>query len=62
MKSYIGYMDKIDFDCELGPNGPDINPPKIWPDEESCRKNLCGDCGIVKVKVSLVEVIEKTKL
>ncbi len=57
-KNRIGYMDKIDFDHEM--DHGTLGGRTIYSTEEECRENLCGDCGIVKVKVSLMGVIEET--
>lgn len=60
MSHRIGYMDKIDYDHELG------NAAKgsiVYPSIESLRENkhCVAECGIVKVKVELLEVVDETK-
>lgn len=54
----VGYMCKTDFDHELGV-ASDGN--KVFPSIETLRKHLrCVDeCGIVKVEVRLVQVVEQ---
>jgi len=56
----IGYMDKIEFDHELG-NAPLGN--KVYPSIEALQadKRCVGECGIVTVKVELLSVVEETK-
>lgn len=55
------YLDKIDWDHEVG-EAPDGN--RIYPSvvdlkrEQTCVVNGC--CGIVKCKISLVEIIEES--
>lgn len=59
--SVIGYMDITDFECELGA-ASDGN--RVYPDVESLKKEhaACIDhCGIVKVKVTAIEVIQAPK-
>jgi hypothetical protein len=57
----IGYMDKTDFDHELG-HARDGNT--IYPSVQALRDGSGHDvseCGIVKVSVSLVEIVQKAK-
>ena len=54
----IGYMDKIDFECEIGlAQGGNT----IYPTIKDLKKNkkCVEECGIVKVEVKLVKVIEE---
>jgi hypothetical protein len=53
-----GYMCAIDWNCELGA-AADGN--KVYPSVEALRKehNMADECGIVKVRVSFLEVIEE---
>ena len=57
--SPIGYMDRTDFEYELGQaSGGNI----VYPNIEDLKEHKAGcinECGIVKVKVELVEVIEE---
>ena len=55
----IGFMDKVDFDEELG-NAIDGN--KIFPSIDALKKfkPCVRSCGIVKVEVRLKEVISDT--
>ena len=54
----IGYMDKTDFEWELGAA---MGGNKIYPSEADLRRNeKCLDqCGIVKVRVTRVEVVQE---
>ena len=55
----VGYMDKIDFDYELGLA---LGGSQIFPSEQDLRENTKHDlteCGIVKVEVTLLEVIQE---
>lgn len=54
-----GYMDKVDFDEELG-NAIDGN--KVFPSLKALKKYkpCTKQCGIVKVEVRLKEVIRET--
>ena len=56
-RSVIGYMDKTDFDYELGNF---VSGNKIYPSEKALRQDrkCIDECGIVKVKVSFVETIQ----
>lgn len=61
-KDYIeGYMCLIDFECEMGAaSGGNIVYPSI-KDLKLCRQ--CVDqCGIVKVKVEAVKIVQKSKI
>lgn len=53
-----GYMCKTDFDYELG-NA--VGGTTIYPSENDLRRHRkCVDgCGIVKVEVRLVEVVQQ---
>lgn len=55
----IGYMDKVDFDYELGEA---IDGNKVFPSLEALKKYkpCTRSCGIVKVEVRLKEVIQDT--
>jgi hypothetical protein len=50
-------MCKVDFECELE---EDNKGTKIYPSVESLKKDrkCVEQCGIVKVKVELVEVVQ----
>ena len=54
----IGYMCKTDFDEELENN---IKGNTIYPSIEALKKNksCASECGIVKVVVTVEEVIEE---
>ncbi len=57
----IGYMDKIDFECEVGlADGGNV----VYPSIENLKKNkkCVSQCGIVKVEVKLIEVVEEGTL
>jgi len=58
-RTVIGYMDKVDFDHELGEA---IDGNKVFPSVEALRKYkpCCRSCGIVEVEVRLKEVIQDT--
>ena len=58
MKTVIGYMDRTDFDHELG-HASDGN--KVYPSVEALKRDRsCVDeCGIVMVAVTFVAVIEE---
>ena len=58
-KTRTGYMDKVDFDEELG-NA--LGGNKIYPSEEDLRhqKPCTKQCGVVKVEVRAVEVIQES--
>lgn len=59
-KSVIGFMDKTDFECELG-HVEALVYPSI--DALKCGKAACWEeCGIVEVEVRLVRVIVPTDL
>jgi hypothetical protein len=55
----VGYMDKVDYECELGAAGKGNT---IFPSVEALKKvKPCTiQCGIVKVEVRLREVIQDT--
>lgn len=52
----IGYMCRIDFECELGVA---LGGNTIYPDIEDCReKRKCTDiCGIVEVEVRCRRIV-----
>ena len=55
-----GYMCKTDFECELGAaKGGNV----VYPSEQDLRESKpCVDsCGIVKVKVVAVEIIQESE-
>lgn len=54
----VGYMDKIDFDCELGSA---CGETSIYPSVEDLKKHspCVKNCGIVEVEVRLRKVIQK---
>lgn len=56
--SYIGYVCKIDYDWHFE---GDIYGVRIYPCIETLKEyRKCTDgCGIVKVRISLEEVIDK---
>lgn len=58
-RKVIGYMDKVDFDCELGQA---IDGNKVFPSIEALKKfkPCVKQCGIVEVEVRLREVIQHT--
>lgn len=53
--SVIGYMDKTDWECEIGMASGGVG---IYPSVEDLisRANCWKSCGVVKVKVSFVSV------
>lgn len=57
-KGIIGYMDKIDFDCELGyAQGGNV----VYPSLKDVKRHLhAQECGIVRVRVTLEEIIEES--
>ncbi len=60
-KEYVlGYMCRIDFECELGAA---LGGNNIYPSEEDCRENrkCVGKCGIVEVKVEATRIIHQGK-
>lgn len=59
-KSRIAYACKIDFDWELGEA---LGGSVLYPSIEDLKEHhsCVEDCGIVKVKVSLEEVISDGK-
>ena len=58
-----GYMDMIDWECELGCAS---SGNRIFPSVEDLRelKKCCrnGGCGIVEVEVRVVRVVEEQDL
>jgi hypothetical protein len=56
--SVIGYMCKVDYECELGAAaGGNVVYPTVEDLKE--RRRCVDECGIVKVAVSLVEVVQE---
>ena len=59
-RTKIGYMDGIDFNCELGAN-PSGNT--VYPSIDTLRDGLpCvnkGGCGIAEVEVRFIRWIEE---
>jgi hypothetical protein len=55
----IGYMDKVDWDYELGQA---LDGNKVFPSIDALKKYkpCVRSCGIVKVEVRLKEVIQDT--
>ena len=55
-----GYMDRVDFEDELGEA---LGGTKVYPSVEDlieeCLPHNVHYCGIVKVKIELIEVVEK---
>lgn len=57
----IGYMDLVDFECELGcAMGGNKVYPSITDLKES--KKCVEGCGIVKVKVEFIEIVDEGTL
>lgn len=52
------YMCKTDFECELGLASGGICLYADLEDLKTCRKCV-SECGIVKVRVELVEIVDK---
>ncbi len=62
MRPKVGYMDTIDFEHEIGEAK---GGSRIYPSPEDLRANeSCVEtgCGIVKVRIEVVEVIEEQEL
>ena len=56
--SVIGYMCKVDYECELGAAaGGKVVYPTVEDLKE--RRSCVDECGIVKVAVSLEEVVQE---
>ena len=56
----IGYMDKVDFDCESGqnPSGNEFFPTV----EDVLRERTCSEfCGVVEVEIRLRRVVQGEK-
>ena len=53
-----GFMCKTDYDWELGAA---IDGNKVYPSEKALRehRSCVDECGIVKVAVTLVEVVQE---
>lgn len=52
-----GFMDKVDFECELGGA---MGGNKVYPSEDDCARCNAGcidQCGMVEVEVRLVRVV-----
>ena len=58
MNEEYGYMCKVDWDWEIGAA---LGGNKIYPSLEDLKENhkCWEECGVVKVKVSLEEVVHK---
>ena len=58
--SRVGYMCKTDFTWELGAA---LDGNTVYPSVEDLKKNrkCWEECGIVKVKILLEEVVTKSK-
>ena len=58
-KTRIGYMDSTDFAHELGEGGS-LGGSTIYESVEDLKRNqMCvEECGIVKVKITVVETVE----
>ena len=54
----IGYMCKVDFECELGGA---LGGNRVYPDIEDLRKQRpCVDqCGIVEVRVYATRIVQE---
>lgn len=54
----VGYMDKVDFDYEIG-NAKGGN--KVFPSIKDLKENkpCTKECGIVEVEIRLRRVVEK---
>jgi len=52
----VGYMDLIDFECELGAAS---GGNKVYPSIEDALKNhgCAEECGIVKVEIRAIEIV-----
>ena len=62
MRTVIGYMDKTDFDHELGTAS---DGTKVYPSIEALKRERAScidECGIVAVAVTFVAVIEEGSL
>lgn len=58
MKTIVGYMCKVDYECELGraPGGVSIYASiEDLKEHRSCAE----ECGIVEVEVTFSKVIQK---
>ena len=55
-----GYMCKVDFEWEVGEA---LGGTRIYPSLEDLKENCkcVKECGIVKVRVELLEVVEPGK-
>ena len=54
-----GYMDATDWECEMG-SASDGN--RVYPSIEALRehnKHCIDECGIVKVRVQFLEVVQE---
>jgi hypothetical protein len=58
-KSVICYMDKVDFEEELGKA---VAGNRVFPSVDACRKSKAcvHQCGIVEVEIRLRKVIVET--
>jgi hypothetical protein len=58
-ESIIGYMDKVDFDYELGNNK---RGNTVYPSIESLKeaKPCTTECGIIEVEIKLRSIVKDT--
>lgn len=56
--SIIGYMCKVDFECELGVASHGC---PVYSSPEACKeaRKCIPQCGMVKVRVTGLEVVEE---
>lgn len=56
--SVIGYMCRIDWECEIGAS---MRGTRIYPSLEDLRRerSCVADCGIVEVEVRIKRLVEK---
>jgi len=54
----IGYMDKVDFECHME---HDCMPVSVYAEVDELRADrpCVESCGIIKVEVTMVEVIQE---
>jgi hypothetical protein len=58
MNTLIGYMDRIDFECE---QFQPLDGNRVYASIEDLKehsKHCINECGIVKVEVKLLEIVE----
>lgn len=60
MAKIVGYMDKVDFDEELGKNPHGC---LVFPSIEALAntKGCIGECGIVEVRIELARIVLATE-